>query len=115
MMAIFSDYIEKIMEIFMDDFSMFGSSFDNCLHNLDLILQRCEETNLVLIWNKCHFMVRKGIVLRHKIYYKEIEVDKAKIEVIEKMPPPNNIKGISSFFGYVGFYRCFIKNFFQDI
>ena len=59
MMAIFSDMIKDFMEIFMDDFSVFGSSFDTCLHNLDLVLNRCEETNLVLNWEKCHFMVRE--------------------------------------------------------
>ncbi|XP_071932873.1 uncharacterized protein [Coffea arabica] len=111
MMAIFSDYIEKIMEIFMDDFSVYGSSFDHCLHNLELILQRCEETNLVLNWEKCHFMVKEGIVLGHKISSKGIEVDQAKIEVIEKLPPPNNVKGIRSFLGHAGFYRRFIKDF----
>ncbi|XP_071924688.1 uncharacterized protein [Coffea arabica] len=111
MMAIFSDYIEKIMEIFMDDFSVYGLSFDHCLHNLELILQRCEETNLVLNWEKCHFMVKEGIVLGHKISSKEIEVDNAKIEVIEKLPPPSNVKGIRSFLGHAGFYRRFIKDF----
>ncbi|XP_071925471.1 uncharacterized protein [Coffea arabica] len=111
MMAIFSDYIEKIMEIFMDDFSVYGSSFDHCLHNLELILQICEETNLVLNWEKCHFMVKEGIVLGHKISSMGIEVDKAKIEVIEKLPPPSNVKGIRSFLGHAGFYRRFIKDF----
>ena len=48
MTAIFSDFCEKILEVFMDDFSVYGTSFDNCLSNLDQVLQRCEETNLVL-------------------------------------------------------------------
>ncbi|CAN6677822.1 unnamed protein product [Malus baccata var. baccata] len=65
MMSIFSDYVEKIIEVFMDDFSVFGDSFDGCLHNLSLILKRCVETNLVLNWEKCHFMVKQGIVLGH--------------------------------------------------
>ena len=65
MVSIFSDFIEKIIEVFMDDFSVFGESFDNCLNNLELILKRCVETNLVLNWEKCHFMVRQGIVLGH--------------------------------------------------
>ena len=82
MMAIFSDYVEKIMEVFMDDFSVYGSSFDICLAHLSQVLQRCEETNLVLNWEKCHFMVREGIVLGHKISSKGIEVDRAKIEII---------------------------------
>ncbi|XP_071902644.1 uncharacterized protein [Coffea arabica] len=67
----------------------------------DLILQRCEETNLVLNWEKCHFMVCEGIVLGHKISSEGIDVDQAKIEVIERMPPPINVKGIHSFLGHV--------------
>jgi hypothetical protein len=66
----------------MDDFSVYGTSFDNHLHNLDKVLQRCEETNLVLNWEKCHFMVNQGIVLGHKISERGIEVDRAKVEVI---------------------------------
>ena len=67
MMAIFSDLVEGIMDVFIDDFSVYGSSFEGCLKNLEQVLARCEETNLVLNWEKCHFMVEEGIVLRHKI------------------------------------------------
>ena len=98
----------------MDDFSVFASSFDHCFHNLDLILQRCEKTNLVLNWEKCYFMVCERIVLGHKISFKEIEVDKAKIKVIERIPPPTNVMGIRNLFGHAGFYRHFIKNFSKD-
>ncbi|GJY64158.1 reverse transcriptase domain-containing protein [Tanacetum coccineum] len=63
MMAIFHDMIEKTMEVFMDDFSVFGDSFDSCLSNLERMLKRCEDTNLVLNWEKCHFMCKEGIVL----------------------------------------------------
>ena len=65
MMSIFSDFVEDIMEVFMDDFSVYGSSFDACLDNLSKVLQRCEETNLVLNWEKGHFMVTKRVVLGH--------------------------------------------------
>jgi hypothetical protein len=94
MQAIFSDLIEKSIEVIMDDFSVFGSSYDICLKNLDTVLKRCKETNLVLNWEKCHFMVTKGIVLGHKISSRGIEVDKAKIDVIGKLLPPVNVKGI---------------------
>jgi hypothetical protein len=94
MTAIFSDFCEKIGEVFMDDFSVYGKSFDNCLSNLDRVLQRCEQINLVLNWEKCHFMVNEGIVLGHKISERGIEVDKAKVDAIEKMPCPKDIKGI---------------------
>ena len=81
----------------MDDFSVFGMSFDNCLTNLALVLEICQQTNLILNWEKCHFMVREGIVLGHKISHKGIEVNQEKIEIISKMPPPLNEKGIQSF------------------
>ena len=110
-MAIFSEFIENIMEVFMDDFSVYGSSFDDCLNNLSRVLQRCEEVNLVLNWEKCHFMVTKGVVLGQLISDRGIEVDKAKVEVIENLPPPTSVKGIHSFLGHAGFYRRFIKDF----
>ncbi|KAK1687174.1 hypothetical protein QYE76_048022 [Lolium multiflorum] len=100
-----------IVEVFMDDFSVYGNSFDSCLRNLDKVLQRCEETNLVLNWEKCHFMVNEGIVLGHKISERGIEVDRAKVEAIEKMPYPRDVKGIRSVLGHAGFYRRFIKDF----
>ncbi|GJV54152.1 putative nucleotidyltransferase, ribonuclease H [Tanacetum coccineum] len=96
---------------FMDDFPVFGNSFDSCLTNLSKMLARCEETNLVLHWEKCHFMVKEGIVLGHKISKSGIEVDHAKIDVIAKLPYPTNVKGVRSFLGHAGFYRRFIKDF----
>ncbi|KAM6579410.1 hypothetical protein CsatA_003184 [Cannabis sativa] len=111
MMAIFSDLIEKCIEVFMDDFSVFGSSFDQCLSNLELVLARCEDSNLVLNWEKCHFMVTEGIVLGHKISKEGIEVDRAKVSTIENLPPPISVKGVRSFLGHAGFYRRFIKDF----
>jgi len=109
MLAIFSNLVEKSIEVFMDDFSVFGSSFDSCLGNLDIVLSICVETNLVFNWEKCHFMVIEGIVLGHKIFERGIEVDKAKVEVIEKLPPPTNVKRIRSFLGHARFYRIMIK------
>ena len=113
MMAIFSNMVERTIEIFMDDFSVMGNSFDNYLENLRTVLARCKETNLVLNWEKCHFMVQEGIVLGHRISARRIEVDRAKIEAIEKLPPPSSVKGIRSFLGHTGFYRRFIKDFSQ--
>ncbi|GJW15715.1 reverse transcriptase domain-containing protein [Tanacetum coccineum] len=79
MLAIFHDMIEESVEVFMDDFSVFGNSFDHRLNNLDKMLQRCKEANLALNWEKCHFMVIEGIVLGHKMSGTGREVDKAKI------------------------------------
>ncbi|XP_013594427.1 PREDICTED: uncharacterized protein LOC106302470 [Brassica oleracea var. oleracea] len=107
MMSIFTDLIEDIMEVFMDDFSVYANSFSVGLSNLCRVLHRCEEKHLVLNWEKCQFMVRDEIVLGHKISEKGIEVDKAKIDVMMSLQPPNSVKGIRSFLGHAGFYRRF--------
>ncbi|GJY28257.1 reverse transcriptase domain-containing protein [Tanacetum coccineum] len=78
MMAIFHDMIKKMMEVFMDDFSVFRNSFKNCLSRVDKMLQRCEDTNLCLNWEKSHFMVKEGIVLGHKISKKGLKLIKPK-------------------------------------
>ncbi|XP_059285651.1 uncharacterized mitochondrial protein AtMg00860-like [Lycium ferocissimum] len=87
--------VEDFLEVFMDDFSVVGDSFDDCLGRLDQVLKRLKE----------------GIVLGHKISEKVIEVDQAKIDVIAKIPPPISVKNVRSFLGHAGFYRCFIKDF----
>ena len=79
MMSIFSDLVKEIMEIFMDDFSVFGSSLRGYLNNLAIVLQRCKEKNLALNWEKFHFMVKEGIVLRHKISAAGLEVEWTKL------------------------------------
>ncbi|RVW33951.1 Retrovirus-related Pol polyprotein from transposon 17.6, partial [Vitis vinifera] len=111
MLSIFSDMVERIMEVFMDDITVYGSSYEECLMHLEAVLHRCIEKDLVLNWEKCHFMVQKGIVLGHIISKNGIEVDKAKVELIVKLPPPTNVKGIRQFLGHAGFYRRFIKDF----
>lgn len=79
------------MEVFRDSFSLFGESFRKCLDSLDMVFTRREESNLVMSWEKFHFMVKEGIV-GHKISRKELEVDQAKIEVIKKLAPSVKIK-----------------------
>ncbi|GKD23294.1 reverse transcriptase domain-containing protein [Tanacetum coccineum] len=96
MMPIFHDMIKETMEVFMDDFLVFGDSFSSWFSHLAEMLKRCEDTNLVLNWKKCHFMVKEGIVLGHKISKSGIEVDKAKVDVIAKLPHPTSVKGVRS-------------------
>ncbi|GJR72942.1 reverse transcriptase domain-containing protein [Tanacetum coccineum] len=84
MLAIFHDTIEESVEIFIDDL----------FENLNKMLQRCKDAHLVLNWEKCHFMVKEGIVLGHKVSGAGLEVDKAKINIISKLPLPTNIKEV---------------------
>ncbi|GKB96629.1 hypothetical protein Tco_0982766 [Tanacetum coccineum] len=94
----------------MDNFCVFGSSFDHCLNNLNKMLQRCKDAHLVLNWKKCHFMVKEGIVLRHKVSEVGLEVDKAKIDVISKLPPPTNIKAYKTPTGTTSYKLIYGKN-----
>ena len=111
MMSMFSDLVEEVMEIFMDDFTVYGSNFEQCLNNLETVLQRCKDKQLALNWEKCHFMVTEGIVLGHKISATGLEVDQSKISIIKTLAPPTTVKGIRSFLGHAGFYGRFIKDF----
>ena len=92
MLSIFGDMVEDFMEVFMDDFSVFGSNFDNWLANLQKVLTMSEEKNLVLNWEKCHFMVTQGIVLGHIILAEGIQVDRAKVDLITDLPIPKSVR-----------------------
>ena len=81
------------------------------MKNLEIVLQRCQDKNLALNWEKCHFMVTEGVVLGHKIYVVGLEVDQANVVVIQTLMPPTTVKGIRSILRHAGFYRRFIKDF----
>ncbi|RDY11583.1 Retrovirus-related Pol polyprotein from transposon 17.6, partial [Mucuna pruriens] len=111
MTSIFSDLLQQCMEVFMDDFMVYADSFDACLENLSMVLTRCIDTNLVLNFEKCHFMVIEGIVLGHLVSNRGIKVDKSKIDIITSLPNPTSVRDICSFLGHARFYKRFIKNF----
>lgn len=87
----------------MDDFALFAYDFDDCLKNLELVLKCCEVTHLALNQNKCHFMVRAKIILGHKVTANDIEVYRAKIDVIARLPPLTSVKSTRIFLEHDGF------------
>ncbi|RDY07706.1 Retrovirus-related Pol polyprotein from transposon opus, partial [Mucuna pruriens] len=103
MISIFSDLLEDSMEVFMDDFTVYAESFGACLENLSRMLTRCIEMNLVLNFEKFHFMVIEGIVLGHLVSSRWIEVDKAKVDIITSLSNPSYV------------WERFIKNFSKII
>ena len=111
MLSIFSDMVERIIEVFMDNITIYESAFEECLVNLEAVLNRCIEKDLMFNREKCHFMVHQGIVLSHIISKKGIEVDKAKVELIIKLPSPTTVKGVRQFLGHAGFHKRFIIDF----
>ena len=98
-MFVFSDMVEKILKVFMDDFSVYEDTFKACLEHLEKVLERCEESYLVLNCEKCHFMVTQGIVLGHIVFGKGIEVDQVKVELIQRLSTAMSVRDITSFLG----------------
>ncbi|RDX96126.1 Retrovirus-related Pol polyprotein, partial [Mucuna pruriens] len=100
MINIFSDLLEECMEVFMDNFTVYAESFDACLENLSRVLTRCIETNLVLNFEKCHFMVTEGNVLGHLVLSRGIEVDKAEVNTITPLPNLASVRDMCSYLGH---------------
>ena len=88
-MSIFFDMVEDTSEVFMDYFCVVGDSFDHCLNHLSKALKRCEDCNVVLNWEKCHFMVKEGLVLGHHILENGIEVYRSKVKVTKRLYHPS--------------------------
>jgi hypothetical protein len=107
--GIFSDMLNDSMEIFMDDFTPYGVSFQEALQNLEKVLKRCIQAHLSLSTEKCHMMMSEGIVLGHFISSQGIQVDPSKIQVIKNLPTPKTQTEVRSFLGHAGYYRRFIK------
>jgi hypothetical protein len=107
--GIFSDMVNDCMEIFMNEFTPYGTDFDEALSNLERVLKRCIQSHLSLSTKKCHMMMSEGVVLGHFISYAGIQVDLAKIQVILDIPTPSTQKEVRTFLGHVGYYRSFSK------
>ena len=105
MTTIFSDLLGDSLEVFMDDFSVFGNDFESCLALLNKILKVCVRKRLVLSWEKSNFMVQEGVVLKHIVSGKGLSVDIAKMEVIQNLPLPGTVRDLRSFLRHVGFYK----------
>eukprot|EP00253_Pinus_taeda_P023260 PITA_23260 len=109
--GIFSDMLNDSLEIFMDDFTPYGTTFEYALQNLEKVLKRCIEAHLALSTENCHMMMNKGIVLGHFVSFLGIQVDPAKIQVILTLPIPKTQTEVRSFLGHAGYCRRFIKDF----
>eukprot|EP00253_Pinus_taeda_P024101 PITA_24101 len=110
-LAIFADLVHDCVEVNMDDFSVYGDSFEHALTNLEKVLKRCIEANLSLSNEKCFMILNEGIVLGHYISSQGIKVDPSKIQIIVNLPIPKTQKEVRSFLGYASYYRRFIEHF----
>jgi hypothetical protein len=110
-LGIFSDLIHDCVEVYMDDFTVYGNTYQEALDNLEKVLIRCQEMNLSLSHEKCKMLLTEGVVLGHHVSSEGIKVDPAKIEVIIRLPPPKTQKEVRIFLGHARYYRWFIENF----
>jgi hypothetical protein len=108
-LSIFSDLINEGLEVYMDDFTPYGTDFDQALNNLEKIPERCIATRICLSHEKCHMMMTKGVVLGHYVSADGITVDPTKIEVILNLPTPRTQTEVCSFLGCAGYYCRFIE------
>jgi len=110
-LRILSDLINEGLEVYKDDFTPYGTDFDQDLSNLEKVLEWCITTRLCFSHEKCHMMMTKGVVLGHYVSVDGIKVDPTKIEVILNFPTPCTQTEVCSFLGCARYYRRFIENF----
>ena len=89
----------------MDDFTIYGNTYQEALDNLKKVLIRCQEMNVSLSHEKCKILLIEGVVLGHHVSSEGIKVDPSKIEVIVKLPPPKTQKEVRGFLGRVIYYQ----------
>lgn len=111
MLSIFANLVNDCVEVYMDDFTVHGNTYEEAKENLEKVLKRCIDTNLSLSHEKCHILMTEGIVLGHFISSKGVQVDPKKVQIIQDLPTPSNPKDVRSFLGHARYYRQFIQNF----
>jgi hypothetical protein len=110
MMVIFEDFLRDFMEMFIDDFYVYGIAEEHPEH-LKKTFERCRWAGLALNAEKCFLAMAEGILLGHKILRKSIEVDYDKVTVVLALEIPGNLKELRGFLGCVGYYRRFIATY----
>ena len=110
-LSISSELVHDAVEIYMDDFTPYGSDFQEALSNLGKVLDKCIEMNLSLSLEKCEFFMTEGIVLGHAISQQGLQVDPNKIFIIQRVTPPQKVRDVIIFLGLARYYQRFIKDF----
>ena len=112
-LGIFSNLIHDCVEVYMDEFIVYGNNFEEALQNLEKKLKRYQEYSLTLSHEKCKMLLTEGIFLGHHIYATWIRVDSSKVGVITQLSIPRSQKDVRSVLGHVDYYRQFIENFIK--
>ena len=112
MIALFKEFIHKFLEVYFDDWTVFGL-MDKHVGALRLVFAKCREHQISLNLRKCIFCVPFGILLGHVVCRQGLMVDPAKIAIIVNLPPPASVKQLRTTLGHTRYYRKFIKGYAQ--